>query len=327
MLHLNSLKSNVFQINDQNFEHSALKLFRFQYRNNSIYREYISNLNISVEGIDSVDKIPFLPIRFFKSHKILSTDFTPEKVFVSSGTTGIPSKHYMEDLNFYEKISSHTFRSFFGEIHDAIIMGLLPSYLERDDSSLVYMVGSFIRQSGSTDSGFYLDNLDDLVSRIRYVSETGKTIYLFGVTFALLKLAENYDIDAGNLVILETGGMKGTGRELIRHELHAKLKSSFKTQRIYSEYGMTELLSQAYMKSDGLFRAPPWMKVFIRELHDPFSYVSNGKTGVINIIDLANVHSCAFIETEDLGAMYTGGFQVLGRVDNSDLRGCNLMLS
>lgn len=235
--------------------------------------------------------------------------------------------HYIEDLRYYEQISAHIFQSFFGRIKNSIVLGLLPSYLERGNSSLIYMVDSLIRQTGNVNSGFYLNNLEDLVDKIRSVSTSEVPIYLFGVTFALLELTQNYRIEANNLVILETGGMKGRGKEMVREELHHRLKSSFNTDHIYSEYGMTELLSQAYMKRDGLFYTPPWMKVLIRDIYDPFTYRSNGKSGVINVIDLANVHSCAFIETEDLGVKFGEGFQVLGRLDNSDLRGCNLLLS
>ncbi len=326
MQSLNSFKTNLFRINNQNFEQHALDLFRFQYKNNQVYRDYIRYLNINPADVDAIEKIPFLPIQFFKKHTIKTGDFKPVHAFTSSGTTGEKSAHFIEDLDFYKKVSAHIFTSFFGNLNQSVVLGLLPSYLERNDSSLVFMVNHFIEQSKNSNSGFYLHDLDVLAEKLKSLSKSREQIYLFGVTFALLDLAANFQIDNPNLVILETGGMKGTGRELIREDLHARLKKSFNKKEVFSEYGMTELLSQAYMKNNGLFYTPPWMKVFIREVHDPFCYAKNGQTGGINIIDLANAHSCAFIETEDLGIRFDSGFQVIGRLDNSDLRGCNLLL-
>lgn len=327
MLSLNSLKSNVFHINNQNFDRHAIALFQFQYNNNKIYQKYVNHLGIRPQDVNHVKRIPFLPIRFFKSNIIKTGSFQKQHVFLSTGTTGTTSKHYIEDLEYYKKVSAKIFSSFYGELEKSVIIGLLPSYLERDNSSLVYMVNHFIEKSGNPHSGFYLKNLNELVDKIQSIATEGSPIYLFGVTFALLQLAANYKIDVNSLHILETGGMKGRGEELTREELHIKLRSAFNTKNIYSEYGMTELLSQAYMKRDGLFYAPPWMKVFVREIHDPFCYVEEGKTGVIKVIDMANVHSCAFVETEDLGINIGDGFNVLGRLDNSDIRGCNLLLS
>lgn len=324
---LNSFQTNVFQINNQNFDQHALELFIFQYKNNSIYRDYVQYIQVNPFEVNEVSKIPCLPIQFFKSHQVKSGDFVPEHVFESSGTTGTTSKHYIQNLHFYQKISSQIFQTFFGPIHHSIVVGLLPSYLERDNSSLVYMVNHFIEESHNQQSGFYLNNQNTLKQNLELMDQNGLPIFLFGVTFALLEFAEKYMLDAKNLHIIETGGMKGRGRELIREELHQKLKSAFHTDHVFSEYGMTELLSQAYLLNDGLFHTPPWMRVMIRDIHDPFSLVENGKTGGINVIDLANVHSCAFIETEDLGMARPGGFNVLGRHDNSDLRGCNLLLS
>jgi hypothetical protein len=324
---LNSLQSQIFKINKQNFDRFALKLFQFQYDNNSVYRDYVQFLDIKLTDIDKVSKIPFLPIQFFKTHQIKTGEFIAEKIFESSGTTGTRSKHYIENTDFYKKISLQTFSSFFGDLNKAIVIGLLPSYLERKNSSLVYMVNHFIEQSNNDLSGFYLNNLDLPIEKLVSESEQGKKIFLFGVTFALLEMAKKQDVMLKNLVILETGGMKGRGRELIREELHEKLKSAFHTDVVYSEYGMTELLSQAYLKADGLFHTPPWMRIMIRDLHDPFHYLPYGRTGGVNVIDLANIHSCAFIETEDLGLNTASGFNVLGRSDNSELRGCNLLLS
>lgn len=328
MQSLNSFKSSVFRINNQNFERHALELFQFQYYNNKTYREYVQYLGIHPEDVDTISKIPFLPIQFFKQHEIKNGTFTPEHVFESSGTSGAStSKHYIEDLNYYKKISTHIFNSFFGEIKDTIIIGLLPSYLERNNSSLVYMVDQFINISSNSHSGFYLDDMELLEKKLKSLSKEKSTVFLFGVTFALLELAELYQFEIKNLNILETGGMKGRGKELIRDDLHQKLMKAFHTNNVFSEYGMTELLSQAYLQKDGFFHSPPWMKVSIREIHDPLSQAKEKQIGVIRVIDLANVHSCAFIETEDLGLQDGEGFKVIGRLDNSDLRGCNLLLS
>ena len=327
MQSLNSLKSNLFRINDQNFEKAALEIFQFQYKRNPIYKTYVDHLNIHPESIDNIKKIPFLPIRFFKTHKIQISDCRTEATFESSGTTGAKSQHFIEDLEFYQKVSSYIFEMFFTAIEKSVIIGLLPSYIERGNSSLVYMVNHFIEMSRKNDSGFYLNNTDELVDKLEKLGSSQSRIYLFGVTFALLELAEKYSNDIDNLVIIETGGMKGRGKELIREDLHSKLKFSFEKSTICSEYGMTELLSQAYLTAAGLFQTPAWMKVLIRDIYDPFCYQPTGKSGVINIIDLANVHSCAFIETEDLGVHFKDGFKVMGRLDNADLRGCNLLLS
>ncbi len=327
MRSLNSFKSKIFHINNQNFEEHALRLFRFQYMHNTVYRTYIQNLNIVPDKVLNIFEIPFMPIQFFKKHEIKTENFKPQQIFESSGTTGARSKHCIEDLEFYNKISLAGFKLFFGEIDQTVIIGLLPSYLERNNSSLVYMVNHFIGQSNNPNSGFYLNNLSLLTDKLKALSKNQKPIYLFGVTFALLNLARNVNFDMKNLYILETGGMKGRGKEIIREELHEKLETTFNTNNVFSEYGMTELLSQAYLQKDGYFHTPPWMRVMVREIHDPFSYIENGKTGIIKVIDLANIHSCAFIETEDLGMQEGAGFKVLGRLDNSDLRGCNLLLS
>ena len=324
---LNSLKSNVFNVNDQTFDYQALELFHYQFKNNKIYRDYVQYLGINPNKITSISQIPFLPIQFFKRHKITSGFFSPTHIFESSGTAGERSKHYIEDLTFYEKVSSQIFRSFFGELQEAVIIGLLPSYLERGNSSLVFMVNHFIEESKNIYSGFYLNNYNDLIETLDNLTNCDNPIFLFGVTFALLEFSKIFHQEIKNLKIIETGGMKGKGRELIREELHEKLSKSFKSHQIFSEYGMTELLSQAYLLKDGFFHTPPWMRVLIREIHDPFQYTENGQTGIINIIDLANVHSCAFIETEDLGMLHEDSFKVIGRLDNSDLRGCNLLVS
>ena len=327
MQSINSFQNKLFQVNNQNFDEAAIDLFKFQYENNGIYQSFVNHLAIDVTQVNSLSQIPFLPISFFKTQRITCGHFDEEQVFESSGTTQQnASKHYINDLKFYHQVSSKIFSNYFGGIQDSIIIGLLPSYLERMNSSLVSMVNHFIEISDRVESGFYLDDLDALVDKLNGLKRSTYPIYLFGVTFALLELATNYRFDLSNMVVLETGGMKGRGREMIREELHFELKKAFKTNRISSEYGMTELLSQAYMDQDGFFKTPPWMKVIIRDINDPFSYVQKGRSGAINVIDLANIHSCAFIETEDLGVMSEAGFRVLGRLDNSDMRGCNLLV-
>jgi len=327
MQSLNSLKSNLFQIDKNNFEQHALGTFYFQYNNNKIYKAYVDYLGIRSEDVTTIAQIPFLPIQFFKSHKVVSGEFQEQQVFHSSGTTGSSSKHYMEDLDFYKKVAVEIFTEFFGKLEDSVVIGLLPSYLERGNSSLVAMVDHFIKVSGNSASGFYLNNYEELIIRLRSIADRQSQVHLFGVTFALLEFADQYKLPLTGVNIFETGGMKGRGKEIIRTELHQKLNYTFETENIFSEYGMTELTSQAYMQRNGFFKAPPWMKVIVRDLHDPFVMAPKGKSGVICIIDLANAHSCSFIETEDLGIMNDEGFQVLGRMDNSELRGCNLLLS
>lgn len=325
---LNSFKSNVFRINNQNFDVHALNLFRFQYRQNPVYKAFVDYLGVDPQRVKSVENIPFLPIRFFKEHKIVSADFTPQHVFESSGTsTTSTSRHYIEDLRYYAEIATSIFAHFFGNLHEAVVIGLLPSYLERQTSSLVFMVDHFIKITNHPASGFYLSDYKKLAATLSSLSLDRRPVFLFGVTFALLEFARIYRLKMKNLVVLETGGMKGRGREMIREELHGHLGNAFIGSRITSEYGMTELLSQAYLGREGYFQCPPWMRVFIRDVNDPFFYMKNGKTGVINVIDMANVHSCAFIETEDLGVMDERGFNVLGRLDNSDMRGCNMLIT
>jgi len=325
---INSFQNKLFQINNQNFEQEALKLYQYQYEHNRIYREYVDYLPIDNRNIKDLKSIPFMPISFFKHHRICTGSFKASKVFESSGTTGPgTSRHFIEDVDFYHEVSYRIFSNFFGPLRNCVVFGLLPSYLERTNSSLVSMVNHFISISGRTESGFFLDNLDKLLVQLRSLKDDPNPVYLFGVTFALLELVGKHFIKMDNLTILETGGMKGRGKEMIREELHRVLKNEFNRSFVSSEYGMTELLSQAYMTVDGLFHTPPWMKVFVRDINDPFAYIPQGKSGAINVIDLANIHSCAFIETEDLGVQIGDGFKVLGRLDNSDMRGCNLLVT
>lgn len=324
----NFVKS-CFSIEPEYFEEKALELFRFQAKNCTIYRQYLKILNTEIETIKSLDEIPFLPISFFKSHAIKSTDFIAEKIFESSGTTGFStSKHHIAKLKIYEESFFKAFEHFYGEAKDNCILALLPSYLERNNSSLVYMSQKLIERSKCTESGFFLNNLSELEEILNVLAARKQKTLLIGVSFGLLDFCENYTVPSfPELTIMETGGMKGRRKEMIREELHQKLSSGFHKENIHSEYGMTELLSQAYSKKNGLFEAPAWMKVLVRKQDDPFSYARIGETGAINIIDLANFYSCAFIQTDDLGKLHPEGmFEVLGRFDSAEVRGCNLLV-
>lgn len=305
----------------------ALDIFRLQAANNPVYASFLEALKIDPLMVSSVDKIPYLPIRFFKTQEVKTGSFEPQAVFESSGTSGMThSRHLVKDLSLYEKSFTRGFEFFYGPVQDWCIIGLLPSYLERKNSSLVCMTDRLIRLSGHPQSGFYLDQYEVLLSVLKDLEKQGQKTWLIGVSFALLDFAEKFSAGLRHTVILETGGMKGRGPEMIREELHAKIKRSFGVPAVHSEYGMTELLSQAYSKGGGLFHCPPWMKILLRDEEDPFVVKHTG-TGTINVIDLANIHSCSFIATDDAGKLYPdGSFEVLGRVDGSDLRGCSLML-
>jgi len=323
-----SLLNYLPNISEFNFETHALEVFRFQSSNNSIYKSYLNHLGVKVSSINKTENIPFLPISFFKTHLIQTNEWPIQKVFESSGTTGMQtSKHAVKDVAFYHLHAKRIFEDVFGPVKETPILALLPSYLERGNSSLVSMVKYFINQSESAFSGFYLNNIKALADKLTQLKKGHKKVILFGVTFALLDLAEQFNIDLSHVTLIETGGMKGRREEVTREELYKVLKEKLNIAHIYSEYGMTELLSQAYGKN-AIFRAPNSMKVIIREVSDPFSTADIGKTGGINVIDLANVNTCSFIETQDLGRINEGGtFEVLGRFDNSDLRGCNLLIS
>jgi phenylacetate-coenzyme A ligase PaaK-like adenylate-forming protein len=325
MKNIKSFLNNLSKINKSTFDYHAIELFKFQSKYNLVYKAYLDSLNFDPEKVNKLTQIPFLPIEFFKYHSVKTNDWETEIVFESSGTTQIlTSKHYVPDLDFYHEHAREIFEDKFGRLEGMSIFALLPSYLERKASSLVSMVDSFISATKSNRSGFYLDNTLELLDNL---TESKEETFLFGVTFALLDLAENYDVDLSHVTVIETGGMKGRREEITKQELYETLKSRLGIKKIYSEYGMTELLSQAYGK-DGRFPQPSSMKIFIRDINDPFDYVNDGKTGGINIIDLANAHSCSFIETKDLGRINQDEtFEVLGRFDNSDLRGCNLLVS
>ncbi|MEN8248201.1 MAG: acyl transferase [Bacteroidota bacterium] len=313
--------------NKSTFDNHAIELFKYQSKNNLVYRTYLENLKVNPGIVQELKDIPFMPIEFFKHKTIKTNEWEDNIVFESSGTTGInTSKHHIYNLSNYHKNARQLFETEYGAIEDKIILGLLPSYLERSGSSLVSMVDHFIKLSKSDISGFYLYNTDELVDLMKAKAQE-KNIILFGVTFALLNLAEQYDVDMSHVTVIETGGMKGMREEIVKEELYEILGSKLKIKNIYSEYGMTELLSQAYGKY-GKFTEPKTMKILIRDINDPFSYLQDSKTGGINIIDLANAYSCAFIETKDIGRKNPNGtFEVLGRFDNSDIRGCNLLVN
>jgi phenylacetate-coenzyme A ligase PaaK-like adenylate-forming protein len=316
----------IFNIStDEMFEELAIELFKFQYKNNKIYQKYCNLLKINPKKINKVEKIPFLPISFFKSHKVYCGNKKSEIKFFSSGTTGMtPSIHFVKNVNIYKQSFIKGFSQFYGDIQDYIVIGLLPSYLEREGSSLIYMVEDLIKKSKHEKSGFFLNEFDEIEAIVNEYQST-KKILIIGVSYALLDFSEKNKPDLSNCIVMETGGMKGKRKEMPKQELHQILKKRFNVNQIHSEYGMTELLSQAYALKNGKFKTPPWMKVITRETNDPFSFTSQ-KTGGLNIIDLANIYSCAFIATQDLGRVHNNYFEVLGRFDNSDIRGCNLLV-
>lgn len=317
---------NIQNVND--FNKITLEVFQFQAKNCSVYKEFLNYLNTDINEVKTINQIPFLPIQFFKTHKISSSNEAVQELFLSSGTTGnTQSTHHVTDVSIYEKSFLKGFENFYGAIEDYTVLALLPSYLERDGSSLIYMVNHFIEKSNKPKSGFYLNNLEELHKNLIELDKNNEKIMLIGVSFALLDLVETYKFKLNNTVIMETGGMKGKRKELIREELHQVLCDGFGVEKIHSEYGMTELLSQAYSKGNGIFECPPWMKVLIRDTEDALTILQEGKSGGINVIDLANINSCSFIATQDLGKTYKNGtFEVLGRFDDSDIRGCNLMV-
>ena len=321
--------TDIFSISNQKqFEKIALKVFRFQYENNLVYREFCDFLKTDIQKVKSLEQIPFLPIQFFKSHAVVSNEITIQKTFISSGTTGmVTSKHFVSDISLYEESYRKGFSQFYGNIEDYVILALLPSYLEREGSSLIYMVEDLIQMNNNSESGFYLHNHDELIEKLIRLDTSGQNVILIGVTYALLDLIEKKSFQLQNTIIMETGGMKGKRKEMIREELHEQLCQGFGVTAIHSEYGMTELLSQAYSLGDGIFECPSWMQILIRDTEDALTYVAEGKSGGINVIDLANINSCSFIATQDLGKKNSNGsFEVLGRFDNSDIRGCNLMV-
>jgi phenylacetate-coenzyme A ligase PaaK-like adenylate-forming protein len=316
----------IFKVKEDNFEELSLEVFRFQSINNPIYKTYLQALKVNPLSINSIKDVPFLPIGFFKSHLVQTTSFQPEAIFESSGTTGsVSSKHLVKDILLYEDSFIKGFELFYGPVKDYCIIGLLPSYLERKNSSLVYMVDKLVQLSEHPQSGFYLYEYEKLFAVLNKLEKRAQKTLLIGVTFALLDFADKYSLSLNHTIIMETGGMKGRREEMIRKEVHEKFCKKFGVNQIHSEYGMTELLSQAYSKGDGIFNCPPWLKVLVRDDEDPLLIKKQGP-GVINVIDLANIYSCSFIATDDAGKVNAdGSFEVLGRIDGSDLRGCSLM--
>lgn len=321
--------SDIFNIKTEaEFNDMALKVFKFQFENNTVYRSFCDLLYVNPSDVKRIEDIPFLPIQFFKSHKVVSGSNSTEVIFTSSGTTGsITSKHYVTDLKLYEQSFKQGFANAYGAIENYVVLALLPSYLEREGSSLIYMVEQLIKDSKQPESGFYLHNVSELKDTLVRLDSEGKKVLLIGVSYALLDLVETYSFQLKNTIVMETGGMKGKRKELIKEELHTILKKGFGVDNIHSEYGMTELLSQAYSKGNGVFECPKWMKILTRDTEDALTILPEGKNGGINVIDLANLNSCAFIATQDLGKVHANlHFEIIGRFDNSDIRGCNLMV-
>ncbi|MDM1402616.1 acyl transferase [Myroides marinus] len=312
----------------KDFHKVAMKVFRFQYEHNPVYQQFCNLLNKTPEQVKTLTDVPFLPIEFFKSRDVLSSTDPIQITFTSSGTTGmITSKHHVTDLAYYEYSFRSAFSHFYGDIEDYVVLALLPAYLEREGSSLIYMVEDLIKGSNQPESGFYLHNYEELAKMLVDLDKQGRNVLLIGVTYALLDMIEMQKFNLSNTIIMETGGMKGRRKEMIREELHQVLCDGFGVSKIHSEYGMTELLSQGYSFGDGVFECPPWMDILTRDPEDALSYVEEGKTGGVNVIDLANINSCSFIATQDLGKKYNdGSFEILGRFDHSDIRGCNLMV-
>ncbi|CAI8397052.1 MAG: Uncharacterised protein [Polaribacter sejongensis] len=323
------MQNNIFNIQTpEDFQQVALAVFKHQFKNNKVYRSFCDLLYVHPSDVRSVEEIPFLPIQFFKSKKILSSLEEVKETFTSSGTTGtLKSKHFVTDINLYRESYQKGFAHFYGNIEDYVILALLPNYLERKGSSLVYMVEDFIQKTKNPESGFYLNNIEELVKKLTALDKKGQKTLLIGVSFALLDVVEMQQFNLKNTLIMETGGMKGRRKELVREELHQLLQDGFGVTKIHSEYGMTELLSQGYSNGNGVFETPPWMKVLARDTEDALTIHKAGKTGGINVIDLANYNSCSFIATQDLGKVHKKGtFEIIGRFDNSDIRGCNLMV-
>lgn len=327
-------KKEVFSVTDAGFEELAIEIFLFQYEHNPLYSQFCKTLKILPAGVKRMEDIPFLPIQFFKTRVITTTEFKPETIFESSGTTGsISSRHLVKDLSLYEESFMKSFELFYGNISQYCIFALLPSYLEKGNSSLVYMVKELIKRSGSGKSGFYLNEDDKLHESLLQNEAQGQKTILIGVTYALLDFAEKFTPTLIHTIVMETGGMKGRRKEQTREEVHTKLTQRLGIPEVHSEYGMTELLSQSYAVKKGIYNSPPWMKILMRAEDDPFDICSNRMLtgqfsgGAVNVIDLANVYSCSFIATDDVGKLYSdGSFEVLGRMDNSDIRGCGLMI-
>ena len=323
---MNTFINKIFNCtNDATFEKLALEIFDFQMENNLTYAAYAA-LILRGKHPENINEIPFLPVEFFKTEQIICQGQAIEEIFLSSGTTGEQSKHLVSNIELYKSSYQKAFQLFYGDITDYCILALLPSYKEREGSSLIYMVDDLIKKSKHPQSNYYLNNYEELATTLKELESKKQKTILFGVTYALLDLAEEFPQKLEHTIIMETGGMKGQRKELLKEEIHSILKHSFATENIHSEYGMTELLSQGYSKGNNIFKTPPWMKILTRDVNDPLSIISN-KTGGINVIDLANIYSCPFIATQDLGRTFDdGSFSVLGRFNNADVRGCNLLV-
>ncbi|WPZ10394.1 LuxE/PaaK family acyltransferase [Roseivirga spongicola] len=328
MLQFNSLIDRIKTVGPNTFEALAIDIFKLQYTHNQVYKEWCDSLKKTPNLVERLEQVPFLPIEFFKSHDIRTGSWNEQLVFESSGTTGSEtSKHFVHSEYLYLENCVTAFEKEYGDLSDYVILALLPSYLERGNSGLISMVNHFIQKTESEESGFYLNEFQQLYDHLLSLKETGKKVILWGVTFALLDFAEEYSINFPDLIIMETGGMKGRREELVRSEVHNRLQDAFGVVGIHSEYGMTELFSQGYSKGQGVFQCSNTMAVMGRDVNDPLNYPSKNKTVALNVIDLANIYTCSFIETKDLGSVYSdGSFEVKGRLDNSDIRGCNLLV-
>jgi len=329
---LPDFSNRIIEIKSQDeFNLLALEIFRYQAEYNPVYKEYVNHICKDISKVKHYSQIPFLPIEFFRTKDVITGNGPVQKIFRSSGTTGqLQSRHNVTDLSVYENSAIRSFEQFYGNASEFTFLALLPSYLERDDSSLVYMTNHFMSKSNfKSDCGFFLDDHEDLIERLKKLSlEKSRKVLLLGVSFALIDLAEKIDFPLNDIIVMETGGMKGRRKEIIREELHEILCKKMQVKKIHSEYGMTELLSQSYSQGDGIYRCPPWMKVIIREMNDPLTFAEEGRSGGINIIDFANINSCSFIATQDVGKCFAdGSFEVSGRFDYSDTRGCNLLLT
>jgi len=325
---METLTDHIFHLSSKaDFEATALRVFGFQYENNTVYRTYCQHIGKSKEDVQTLSDIPFLPISFFKTHDVKTGEFEPELTFRSSGTTGMErSRHLIKDASLYRKSLIESFRHFYGNPSDYVFLALLPNYIEQQNSSLIYMMEELMHESGAKENGYYLYNHEDMYQKLIQLRDNQQRTILWGVTFALLDFAEKYTMDFPQLIVFETGGMKGRRKEMVKEELYGILRKAFGVTDIHSEYGMCELLSQAYSKGGNIFSTPPWMQLRLRSEKDPFDSSNQMATGVINIIDLANLHSCAFIATEDLGRRHPDGIEILGRMDHSQTRGCSLMV-
>lgn len=325
---METLTDHIFHLSSKaDFEATALRVFGFQYENNTVYRTYCQHIGKSKEDVQTLSDIPFLPISFFKTHDVKTGEFEPELTFRSSGTTGMErSRHLIKDASLYRKSLIESFRHFYGNPSDYVFLALLPNYIEQQNSSLIYMMEELMHESGAKENGYYLYNHEDMYQKLIQLRDNQQRTILWGVTFALLDFAEKYTMDFPQLIVFETGGMKGRRKEMVKEELYGILRKAFGVTDIHSEYGMCELLSQAYSKGGNIFSTPPWMQLRLRSEKDPFDGSNQMATGVINIIDLTNLHSCAFIATEDLGRRHPDGIEILGRMDHSQTRGCSLMV-